>query len=151
MKKAVAIIAFMLAVSTGAWAQSTKLRTGYLYKVDTTVPGRQIYVCGQRPINANGEVVGQGNLDTQLLKVFDNLTNTLATIGMTPDNIVQITYHISNDSNKNALYNERVNQLAAVYFNQNKANIPRLSELKTVQNQVRDDVIIEVEVVAIKN
>ena len=151
MKKIIVVIALLLSISTISRAQTTKLKTGYLYKIETTVPGRQIYICGQRPVNANGDVVGQGNLDTQLLQVFDNITTSLASIGMKPDNIVQVTYHIQNDMNKNSLNNDRVNQLAAAYFNQNKAGLPRISELKTVQNQVREDVLIEVEVVAIKN
>ena len=151
MKKIVAILTLILSLATVSWAQTAKLQPGYIYKVDTTIPGRQIYVCGQRPINSAGEVVGQGNLDTQLLKVFENITTALAAVGMKPENIVQVTYHLRSDPDKNSLNNERVNQLASVYFSQNKASLPRISELKNVQYQVREDVIIEAEVIAIKN
>ncbi len=145
----------MMAVGFGAMAQTTTtptVRQGYMYKVETTVPNRQIYVCCQRPISDSGQLVGAGNLETQLTQAFTNITKTLATVGMTPENIVQVAYHLTNDQNKNSINSEIVNRVAATYFNQNKAgSISRISELKNVPQQVREDIIIEVEVIAIKN
>ncbi len=144
----------MMAVCFGTMAQTSTpaVRQGYMYKVETTVPNRQIYVCCQRPINESGQLVGAGDLEAQLVQSFANITKTLATIGMTPEHIVQVAYHITNDQNKSTVNSEIVNRVAATYFNQNKAGgISRISELKNVPQQVRADIIIEVEVIAIKN
>ncbi|OIN59879.1 RidA family protein [Arsenicibacter rosenii] len=153
-KNGLLIIVLLVALCSGAMAQTQTpaIRQGYLYKVETTVPNRRIYVCCQRPVNDSGQLVGTGNLETQLVQSFANITKTLATVGMTPEHIVQVTYHLTNDQNKSTVNSEIVNRVAATYFNQNKAGgISRISELKNVPQQVREDVIIEVEVIAIKN
>lgn len=137
-----------------AFAQTTptsRLLPGYIYPVDTSVPNKKIYVCGQRPVDLSGQVVSKGDLNAQLTLVFANLTKTLSTVGMTAANIRQISYRVIDSGQKaNGDNSQVINNLAAQYFGQNKVDLPSISEIKNVPLQVDKDVVIEVEVVAIK-
>lgn len=149
------LFALILTLATEtANAQNTppsRLLPGYLYPVETTTPNKKIYICGQRPINEQGQVVGKGDLNAQLTLIFTNLTKTLSTVGLKPDNIRQISYRVTDAGQKaNSDSEQVINTLASGYFSQNKVDVPTLSEIKNVPLQVSQDVIIEVEVVAIK-
>ncbi len=142
------ISAFTASAQSG---QPTRLLPGYLYPVETTAPNKKIYVCGSRPIDTQGQVVGKGNLNTQLSLIFANLTKSLNTVGLGPGNIRQISYRVTDAGQKaNGDNAQVINTLANQYFGQNKSDVPSLSEIKNVPQQVSDDVVIEVEVVAIK-
>jgi 2-iminobutanoate/2-iminopropanoate deaminase len=149
------LLATVLTISgLGVFAQTTptsRLLPGYLYPVETSVPNKKIYVCGQRPVDLQGQVVAKGNLNAQLTLVFANITKTLGTVGMTAANIRQISYRVIDSGQKTNGDNEQtINTLAGQFFGQNKVDLPALSEIKNVPLQVDKDVVIEVEVVAIK-
>jgi len=149
------LLATALTISgVGAFAQTTptsKLLPGYLYPVETSVPNKKIYICGQRPVDLQGQVVSKGDLNAQLTLVFANITKTLGAVGMNAGNIRQISYRVIDSGQKSNSDNEQViNTVASQYFGQNKVDSPSLSEIKNVSLQVNKDVIIEVEVVAIK-
>lgn len=149
------LLASLLTVSSaGAFAQNTptsKLLPGYLYPVETSVPNKKIYICGQRPVDSQGQVVSKGDLNAQLTLVFANITKTLGAVGMSASNIRQISYRVLDSGQKSNNDNEQlINTIASQYFGQNKIDLPSLSEIKNVSLQVDKDVIIEVEVVAIK-
>ena len=150
---------FLLAISLvflgfGALAQNTptaRLLPGYLYPVETSVPNKRIYICGQRPVDLQGQVVSKGDLNAQLTLIFANITKTLSTVGMSAANIRQISYRVTDSGQKaNGDNGLVINTLASQYFGQNKVDLPSISEIKNVPLQVDQDVIIEVEVVAIK-
>ena len=138
----------------GALAQTAptaKLLPGYLYPVETSVPNKKIYICGQRPVDFSGQVVAKGDLNAQLTLVFANITKMLGAVGMSAANIRQISYRVTDSGQKANGDNQLViNTLASQYFGQNKVDLPSISEIKNVPLQVDKDVIIEVEVVAIK-
>ncbi|MCY7359978.1 MAG: RidA family protein [Rudanella sp.] len=138
----------------GTFAQTTptaKLLPGYLYPVETTVPNKKIYICGQRPVDLQGQVVAKGDLNAQLTLIFANITTTLGAVGMSAANIRQISYRVTDSGQKaNGDNGQIINTLAAQYFGQNKVDLPSISEIKNVPLQVDKDVVIEVEVVAIK-
>ncbi len=148
------LAATLMLSGVGAFAQSTptaKLLPSYLYPVETTVPNKKIYVCGQRPVDLQGQVVAKGDLNAQLTLIFANLTKTLNAVGMTAANIRQISYRVMDSGQKaNGDNGQIINTLAAQYFGQNKVDLPSISEIKNVPLQVDKDVVIEVEVVAIK-
>ena len=121
--------------------------TGYLYKVEPGIPGKQVYVCNQRPFTVTGELVGPGNLRVQAQQVFENLKTSLQSVDMTLRNVTQVTYSIRGTSITVDTTNVRVlNNLATAYFTQ----IPGIVEMKNVAQLAREDVLIEVEVVAVK-
>ena len=124
-----------------------KVPTGYLYKVEPGIPGKQVYVCNQRPFTTTGELVGPGNLRLQAQQVFDNLKTSLQTVDMTLQNVTQITYSIRGASTAvDTVSSRALNTLAMAYF----TNMPAIIEMKNVSQLAREDVLIEVEVVAVK-
>jgi 2-iminobutanoate/2-iminopropanoate deaminase len=121
--------------------------TGYLYKVEPGIPGKQVYVCNQRPFTVTGELVGPGNLRAQAQQVFENLKNSLQSVDMTLRNVTQVTYSIRGTSVTVDTTNARVlSNLSTAYFTQ----VPNIVEMKNVSQLAREDVLIEVEVIAVK-
>ncbi|WP_332368206.1 RidA family protein [Spirosoma telluris] len=123
--------------------------SGYLYKVDTGIPGQTVYVCGERPFNANGDLVGAGDLGAQTRQIFENVKTSLATVGMSLKDVTQIKYSVKDGTGTmlvSDLHSQQITSIAATYF----AAPPKISEMKNVTQTVRDDVLIEVEVIAIQ-
>jgi enamine deaminase RidA (YjgF/YER057c/UK114 family) len=121
--------------------------TGYLYRVTTAAPGQVVYVCGQRPFDANGSLVGPGNLGAQTRQVFENLKASLQTVDMTLRNVTQVTYSVKEVSTRvDSSKTQALNTISALYF----ATTPGLVDMKGVSLLGRDDVLIEIEVIAVK-
>lgn len=152
--KTVLLAATLTLSGFGAVAQTTptaKLLPGYLYPVETSIPNKKIYICGQRPVDLTGQVMAKGDLNAQLTLVFANITKSLSVVGMNASNIRQISYRVTDSGQKaNGDNQQIINNLASQYFGQNKVDLPSISEIKNVPLQVDKDVVIEVEVVAIK-
>ena len=149
MKKLIIFLSWVLLTSCSQ-AQSTdtpSLPTGYLYKIEPGIPGKLIYVCGEHPFTKSGELVATGDLQGQTRQVFENIKTALATVNMTLGDITQITYSIKGTSTKvRADTAQLLNSVGAVYFTQP----PKIVEVKSAPLIVRDDVLIEVEVIAMK-
>jgi 2-iminobutanoate/2-iminopropanoate deaminase len=121
---------------------------GYTYKVETGVAGKEVYISGQRPYNANGELVGNGNLGQQTRQVFQNLVAALDRVGMTMRNVKQVTYHLRGTPGQiNAEASQTASAVGAGFFGQ---IAPGLQQVKSLEKIARDEILIEVEVVAIK-
>lgn len=121
---------------------------GYTYKVETGVAGKQAYISGQRPFNANGELVGAGDLQAQTQQVFQNLIAALDRVGMTVRDIKQITYHLRGVPGQvDVSASQLASSVGTGFFGQ---ATPGLQEIKSVAKIARDDVLVEVEVVAVK-
>jgi enamine deaminase RidA (YjgF/YER057c/UK114 family) len=54
------------------------------------VAGDTVYVAGQIALDENGDVVGEGDFETQTRQVFMNMGRVLELAGMSFDNVVQI-------------------------------------------------------------
>ncbi|QJW90511.1 RidA family protein [Spirosoma taeanense] len=132
-----------------AQAQTTLVpQPGYTYKVDAGVAGKQVYISGQRPFNAKGELVGAGDLSAQARQVFENLKTALGKVGMSLRDVRQVTYHIKGiEGQVDAQASQQVNNVGTAYFTQ---GAPKIADIKSIPKIVRDDVLIEVEVVAVK-
>ena len=129
-----------------------QIPSGYLYKVEPGIPGKSVYVCGERPFDATGKLVGPGNLNLQTRQVFENIKTALKTVNMTMDDITQITYSIKSESANggpvkvDVTKNQQVNTVAISYL----TTTPQLAETKAVTQTVRDDVLVEIEVIVVK-
>ncbi len=53
--------------------------------------GDTLYISGQASRNAEGEIVGKGDMSAQVRQVYENLKSVLASQGATLDNLVKIT------------------------------------------------------------
>ncbi|GAB3508988.1 hypothetical protein GCM10027341_45500 [Spirosoma knui] len=127
--------------------ETPQLPSGYLYEVQPTMPGQKIYVCGERPLNSKGELVGSGDLSQQTRQVFDNIIASLKTVNMTLSNVNQVTYSVKGASDKvDPSAVQTLNAVAATYFPQN----PKIVDMKSVSMIAREDILIEIEVIAVK-
>ncbi|MEW2488152.1 RidA family protein [Streptomyces sp. NPDC048411] len=66
---------------------------GYTHVV--TGSGRLVAVSGQVALDANGDVVGAGDAAAQARQVFENLRRCLAAAGASFDDIVKLTYYVT--------------------------------------------------------
>ena len=56
--------------------------------------GTTVYVSGQVPIDPDGGLVGEGDLEAQAHQVFRNIDELLRAGGATLGDVVQITYYV---------------------------------------------------------
>lgn len=148
-------ISFLVSLSLTACQEdqpieAPKVPTGYLYKVEPGVPGKEVYICGQRPFNTAGNLVGPGNLGLQARQVLDNINESLKTVNMSLRNVTQVTYLVKGSSTTatavEAVKAQSIKMLATNYF----SVVPSIVEMKNVTQTVREDVLIEIEVIAVK-
>lgn len=62
--------------------------------VTTQGSGKTIYVGGQDAVNAQGEIVGKGDIAEQTEQVMKNLQTALSACGATFESLVKLTIHI---------------------------------------------------------
>lgn len=105
-------------------------------------PGKLVYVAGQTSVNANGEVVGKGDLRAQVTQVMENLKTALAAAGATWKDVVKANYYVVN------LKPDQVNIIREVRSKYLSADNPPASTLVGVTALAREEYMIEIEVVA---
>ncbi|GAA3050892.1 RidA family protein [Streptomyces olivoverticillatus] len=66
---------------------------GYTHVVMGT--GRLVALSGQVALDADGKVVGAGDPAAQARQVFDNVRRCLAAAGATFDDVVKLTYYVT--------------------------------------------------------
>jgi len=62
--------------------------------VTTQGRGKTIYIGGQDSVNAQGEVVGKGDIGEQTEQVMKNLQTALMACGATFDNLIKLSIYI---------------------------------------------------------
>ncbi len=115
---------------------------GYSHVVDAPA-GRVIYVSGQVPLDAAGQLVGEGDLETQARQVFENLTVALAAAGASWADVVKLSFFVVDVAQIGP-----VRQVRDEYVNTRQ---PPASTLIEVSRLFRDDVLIEVDAVAVRD
>ena len=113
---------------------------GYSQVVETH-GGRTIYISGQVALDSLGNLVGLNDLQTQTTQVFQNLDAALAAVGASFHQIVKLTYFLV-DISQIAL----VRTVRDQYINTQQ---PPASSAVEVRRLFRDDLLIEVEAVAV--
>ena len=68
---------------------------GYTQVVSVEGAQRLIFVSGQLPLDANGAVVGAGDIERQAQVVFDNIEKSLRSAGAEPHHIVKLTTYVT--------------------------------------------------------
>jgi enamine deaminase RidA (YjgF/YER057c/UK114 family) len=105
-------------------------------------PGKLVYVSGQVPLNAKGEVVGKGDLRTQMTQVMDNLKTALAAAGATMNDVIKANYYVVN------LKPDQVAVIREVRSRYFSAEHPPAGTLVGVTALVQEGYMIEIEAVA---
>jgi 2-iminobutanoate/2-iminopropanoate deaminase len=104
--------------------------------------GKLVYVSGQVPLNASGEVVGKGDLRAQVTQVMDNLKTALTAAGATMKDLIKVNYYVVN------LKPDQVPVIREVRSKYFSAEHPPAGTLIGVTALVREDYMIEIEAVA---
>ena len=68
---------------------------GYTYVVETTGPGRTVYIAGQLGLDMDNKLVGApGDFRAQAVKAFENLKAALAGVGADMKDVVKINNYL---------------------------------------------------------
>ena len=115
---------------------------GYSHVVEAPA-GTMVYISGQVPLDAEGQLVGGGDFAAQTRQVFENLTRALEAADATWSDVVKLDYFLRD-----------VGQIGAVRAIRDEyvdtAN-PPASTLVEVSSLFSPDVLVEIQAVAIKN
>jgi reactive intermediate/imine deaminase len=114
---------------------------GYSHVVDAPA-SRIVYLSGQVPLDAAGNLVGEGDFAAQVRQVFENLTAALAAAGATWNDVVKLDYFVRDIGEVAAL-----RAIRDEYVNTEQ---PPASTLVEVSRLFRDDVLVEIQAVAVK-
>ena len=104
--------------------------------------GNTIYVSGQVAYDANGQLVGEGDMEAQTRKVFENIRSVLGAADAGLEDIVKINTFITDSS-------KFMDMLAA--RSEIFGNDPPASTAVVVQALAFPGLLIEVEAIAIKS
>ena len=103
--------------------------------------GNQIYVAGQTSVDANGNVVGKGDIEAQVRQVFQNIQKCLEAAGATFDHVVKLNVY-STDLDAHI---EFISKVRKEYFPKE----PVASTTVQVGRLVHPDWLVEIEAIAV--
>jgi enamine deaminase RidA (YjgF/YER057c/UK114 family) len=106
-------------------------------------PGKLIYVSGQVPVNANGEIVAKGDFRGQVTQVMGNLKTALAAAGATMNDVIKANYYVVN------LRPDQVAVIREVRSKYFSADHPPAGTLVGVTALVQEGYMIEIEAEAV--
>ena len=106
-------------------------------------PGRLIYVSGQVPLNAEGEIVAKGDFRGQVTQVMENLKTALAAAGANLSDVIKANYYVVN------LKPEQVAVIREVRSKYFSADHPPAGTLVGVTALVKEGYMIEIEAEAV--
>ncbi|KAB8141066.1 RidA family protein [Chloroflexia bacterium SDU3-3] len=113
---------------------------GYSHAVEAR-GGRTVYVSGQIPLDAEGNLIGPDDMAAQAEQVFHNIAQALAAAGADFSHVVKLTFFLTD-----------IGQIAAVravrdrYINTQQ---PPASSAVEVRRLARDGLLVEVEAIAV--
>lgn len=113
-------------------------QAGYSYGVRT---GGMIWVSGQVSRNRQGELVGDGDIEAQVVQVLENVKGILAEGGATLDDVVKTVTYLTDAS-----FRVPFQRIRKQYFK--PPNLPA-SAVVVVKGLVQPELLIEIEAVAI--
>lgn len=113
---------------------------GYTHVVEVT-SGRTVHISGQIAMNADGQIIGAGDMQTQTTQVFMNLQTALEAVGATFDHVVKLTYYLV-DITQIAT----VRQIRDQYINRHH---PPASSAVEVRRLIHENLLIEIDAVAV--
>jgi enamine deaminase RidA (YjgF/YER057c/UK114 family) len=105
-----------------------------------TEPKRLLFIAGQTAADANGNVVGKGDIEAQARQVFENIKAVLREVGGSIDDIVKTTTYITD-----VKYREGLAKVRREYYKKD----PPTSTLVVVKGLANADYLIEIEAIAL--
>jgi enamine deaminase RidA (YjgF/YER057c/UK114 family) len=139
----------MLASASRLDAQSARLKNpptlhtprGYSHVAEVPPGQRLVFIAGQVPLDKSGALVGPGDFKAQAQQVFENIRLALADVGGTFTDLVKLNYYVVDVG--------QVAVLREVRDRHVNTAAPPASTLVEVRRLFRDDVLLEVEAVAV--
>lgn len=113
--------------------------TGYTHVVMGS--GRLVAVSGQVAFDAQGELVGAGDPAAQAQQVFENLRRCLAAAGATFDDVIKLTYYVTDVAHLPAIRTVRDTFVDVTH--------PPASSAVQVAALFRPELVLEVEAFAL--
>ena len=121
--------------------ESLPAPAGYSHVVE--VPASSlVFISGQVPLDADGELVGPGDAEAQTQQVFENLSAALEAAGAGWHDVVKLNYYLRDVSALPTVRAVRDRFL-------DTRHLPA-STLVEVASLFRDDVLIEVDAIAVR-
>ena len=102
--------------------------------------GKVLFIAGQTASDANGNVVGKGDIKAQTRQVFDNIKAVLEAAGGSFDNMVMTTTYITDRK-----YREGYNEVRRDIYKKD----PPTSTLVIVSGLANEDYMIEIAGIAV--
>ena len=115
--------------------------TAYSHVVRAT-GGSTVYLAGQTPIDAAGNVVGEGDFAAQARQVFANIRTALAAVGGDVSDLVRTTTYIVN-------YTPELREALAAARSEAFGDVKPASTLLGVQALANPAYLIEIEGIAV--
>ena len=106
-----------------------------------TPAGRMVFVSGQVARNAQGEIVGEGDIQAQTRQTLENVQAVLEAAGAPLDDIAKVTVFVTNLEE----HFSQIHQVRAQYF---KSDYPA-STLVEVKALAHKDLLIEIDAIAV--
>ena len=106
-----------------------------------TPAGRMVFVSGQVARNAQGEIVGKGDIQAQTRQTLENVKSVLESAGATLDDVAKVTVFVTNLEEHFA----QIHQVRAGYF-QRDYPASTLVEVKALAHK---DLLIEIDAIAV--
>lgn len=114
---------------------------GYSHVAEVPPGSRMIFIAGQVALDKAGNLVGGSDFAAQAKQVFENLRLALADVGATFKDVVKMNTYVIDIGNIAAL-----RQVRDTFVN---TAAPPASTLVEVRKLFRDDVLLEIEAVAV--
>ncbi|TML46880.1 MAG: RidA family protein [Actinobacteria bacterium] len=113
---------------------------GYSHVVDSPAD-RIVYISGQVPLDAEGQLVGEGDFEAQTRQVFENLTRALEAADAAWGDVVKLNYFLTDLT--------QITSVRAIRDQYVDTERPPASTLVMVSGLFRPDVMVEIEAVAL--
>ena len=122
--------------------QSSKVATprGIMSQGVSVPAGRLVFVSGQVARDADGQLVGKGDIRAQTRKTLQNVQSVLAESGATMDDVVKVTVFVTDLADQFAA----IHEVRSEFF---KSDYPA-STLVEIKSLVDKDMLIEIEAIA---
>ena len=78
------------------WTWQDRFQFSQAWRVDS--PETVVFLSGQGPLSADGQLVGDGDFELQARQTFHNLQTVLTQAGATFDDIVKVTVYLTDIS-----------------------------------------------------
>ncbi len=105
-----------------------------------TKPGRLLFIAGQTASDANGNVVGKGDIEAQVTQVYENIKTVLKEAGGTLQDVVKTTTYITDIK-----YRDGLGKVRSRFYEKD----PPTSTLIVVKGLAREEYMVEIEAIAV--